>query len=339
MASAPDESGATAELQQLKVQDDDYNPFTEEDLQKILHEEQNNSAEEGWSFVKRNESCEIWRKNERDKPVHLIKGFLNFPGIPPEKVVEMIHNLDVRKEWDKQFPVIEVLEHHKHYRVVYWLVKMPPLVADRDIVQYIGRRHDEDTNTTYLLYRNATHSERPERKGIVRAETILSGVIIRPDPEDPTNSTKMSIMLQNDAKGWIPHFIVNKFAANAPIDWHNSLAGYYSNVYSQRGKPKEEESTQRDQSTTEEAESKGQSADAAEGGETEGQSADAEGGENQVTGEGDQKAEMEDQPVTTEVKVESTSADTAGGAGDQGEAPTESGAHEEGSKTEDAAEQ
>ena len=46
---------------------------------------------------------------------------------------------------------------------------MPPLVADRDIVQYIGRRHDEDTNTTYLLYRNATHSERPERKGIVRS--------------------------------------------------------------------------------------------------------------------------------------------------------------------------
>lgn len=42
-------------------------------MQKILHEEQNNSAEEGWSFVKRTESCEIWRKNERDKPVHLIK--------------------------------------------------------------------------------------------------------------------------------------------------------------------------------------------------------------------------------------------------------------------------
>ena len=42
-------------------------------MQKILHEEQNNSTEEGWSFVKRTEFCEIWRKNERDKPVHLIK--------------------------------------------------------------------------------------------------------------------------------------------------------------------------------------------------------------------------------------------------------------------------
>ena len=36
MASAPDESGATAELQQLKVQDDDYNPFTEEGMGKTI---------------------------------------------------------------------------------------------------------------------------------------------------------------------------------------------------------------------------------------------------------------------------------------------------------------
>lgn len=36
MASAPDESGATAELQQLKVHDEDYNPFTEEGIKKKL---------------------------------------------------------------------------------------------------------------------------------------------------------------------------------------------------------------------------------------------------------------------------------------------------------------
>ena len=95
------------------------------DIQKILQEEQSNKPEDGWSFVKKTDFCEVWRKNERDKPVHLIKvrikgerekargggrrrrreremslsvippmqGFLNFPGIPPEKgentIVEM----------------------------------------------------------------------------------------------------------------------------------------------------------------------------------------------------------------------------------------------------------
>ena len=37
-------------------------------------------------------------------------------------VLEMITDLEVRKRWDTQFPVIEVLEEHKHYKVVYWLV-------------------------------------------------------------------------------------------------------------------------------------------------------------------------------------------------------------------------
>lgn len=170
----------------------------------------------------------------------------------------------------------------------------------------------------------------------------MSGVIIRPDPEDPTNSTKMSIMLQNDAKGWIPHFVVNKFAASAPVDWHNSLATYYSNVYSQRGKT-EEDSTQKGQSTTEEAESPGQSVGAAEGGEAEGQGADAGGGESQVTSEGDQKTETEtgDQSVTVELTTEVTveiGDDAVGGAGEQGEAPAESEGNED-SKAEDTAEQ
>ena len=37
-------------------------------------------------------------------------------------VVDIIHDLESRKKWDKLFPVIDVLETHKHYRVVYWYV-------------------------------------------------------------------------------------------------------------------------------------------------------------------------------------------------------------------------
>lgn len=51
---------------------------------------------------------------------------------------------------------------------------------------------------------------------VSRAETILSGVIVRPDPQDP-NSTRMSLMLQNDIKGWIPHFIVNVFVGTVDL--------------------------------------------------------------------------------------------------------------------------
>lgn len=45
---------------------------------------------------------------------------------------------------------------------------MPPAVVDRDLVQFIRKQYDESTNTTYFLYRNASHPKRPERRGLVR---------------------------------------------------------------------------------------------------------------------------------------------------------------------------
>jgi len=212
-------------------QQQEFNPFSEADLERILREEKSSNQEEGWKFMSRTETAEVWRKSEPDKPVHLIKGFLWLPGVPPKAVVEMINNLELRRRWDRQFPVIDVIEQHPTHRVVYWLVKMPPAVADRDIVQYISQRTDESTDTTTILYRNATHPSRPERRGIVRAETILSGTIVRPDSKDP-NSTRISILLQNDVKGWIPHFLVNAFAARAPGQWRDTLFDFYQNVYS-----------------------------------------------------------------------------------------------------------
>ena len=55
---------------------------------------------------------------------------------------------------------------------------MPIGVADRDIVQYISQRRDESTNTTYILYRNTTHPDRPERKGIVRSVSFEFFLVI-----------------------------------------------------------------------------------------------------------------------------------------------------------------
>ena len=78
---------------------------------------------------------------------------------------------------------------------------------------------------------------------ILRAETILSATLIRPEENDP-NSTKLTIMLQNDPKGWIPKFIVNMFAAKAPGDWRDSLANFYHNVYKKEKETQPEEKEQ-----------------------------------------------------------------------------------------------
>ena len=59
----------------------------------------------------------------------------------------------------------------------------------------------------------------------------MSGTIVRPDPKDP-NSTQVSILLQTDIKGWIPHFIVNIYARKKIGQWRDELYNFYHNVYS-----------------------------------------------------------------------------------------------------------
>lgn len=141
---------------------------------------------------------------------------------------------------------------------------------------------------------------------LFRGETILSGVIIRPDPEDPTNSSRLSLMLQNDIKGWVPHFVVNAFAARAPLEWRESLANYYHSVYTKKDEKEDEggqgtttEGAAEGQSTTAEGgdegtKDKGQSS-SADAEEAADQSADGDvtegGGEAEKKGEDDQQVE------------------------------------------------
>ena len=45
---------------------------------------------------------------------------------------------------------------------------MPVGVVNRDIVQKMTYRRDEENKLIYILYKNATHPSRPEEPGFVR---------------------------------------------------------------------------------------------------------------------------------------------------------------------------
>ena len=48
-------------------------------------------------------------------------------------------------------------------------IKMPFGVYDRDLVQYITHRRDEDKKLDYILYKSATDDRCPEQPGLVRS--------------------------------------------------------------------------------------------------------------------------------------------------------------------------
>ena len=45
---------------------------------------------------------------------------------------------------------------------------MPAEVEDRDLVQKMTYRRDEEKKLIYILHKNATHPSRPEVPGLVR---------------------------------------------------------------------------------------------------------------------------------------------------------------------------
>lgn len=58
-------------------------------------------------------------------------------------------------------------------------------------------------------------------------------MIIRPDSGDP-NSSNMTMLLQSDAKGHLPKFVVNFGTNKAPEKWRSALDKYYKDVYSKK---------------------------------------------------------------------------------------------------------
>ena len=89
--------------------------------------------------------------------------------------------------------------------------------------QYIACKH----TTITLLTHTHTHI-------IYRAETLFSGLVIRPDTEDPSNSSHLSILTQTDVKGLIPKLVINKALAKFPDHWRQLLISFYHDVYSKK---------------------------------------------------------------------------------------------------------
>jgi glutaredoxin-related protein len=96
-------------------------------------------------------------------------------------------------------------------------------VSDRDFVQ---RRkiwkEFPDENSTILHFKSIDHKNCPVKKNVIRAETILSGYFIKKISDNPPK-TFLSIISQNDIKGKIPTYLVNKVSQTAPKDWVKSL--------------------------------------------------------------------------------------------------------------------
>jgi hypothetical protein len=178
-----------------------------------------------WSKIWQNDDVIVYKKKTEGTPMVMIKAIATLKGIPKRIVFKALYDTDIRQQWDKLFHQFEVVEHDedKMHTVLYYLIKAPIGISNRDFLQLRKVVHDfPEEGITYMHFKSIEHVDKPPVKKVVRAETIISGYVIEQIQDDPP-VTQLVIISQNDIKGLIPKYLVNMASGKAPKQWVGNL--------------------------------------------------------------------------------------------------------------------
>lgn len=204
------------------------NPIHENDIERLLSVE-SERMEGSWSRVKKTKDAEVWRResNEEGFPP-ITKAVLQLEDVPFKTAVKLMTDWKLRQEWDKTAAVVDVLDRIGNFKVVYNRLKMPLFCTKRDVVLASLERYDSDQHCYILALRSTEHPliQDTYKSNFVRAETILSGTIIRPVDDGSTSST-VTIITQMKLRGSAPQFIKNNYLAGSPVKRMQLLRKFY----------------------------------------------------------------------------------------------------------------
>jgi len=201
------------------------------DLQMAVEEDTSK-----WGRVWETNDLLVFKKKTDGTPMVMIKAIAMLKDIPADIVYTAIFDTDIRQSWDKLFHKFEVVEHDDQHTVLYYVIKAPLGISNRDFLQLRRVEHDwPRKGVTYMHYKSIEHEEKPEYKGIVRAETIMSGYVIEQIQDDPP-ITKLIVVSQNDIKGLIPKYLVNMASGKAPKQWIANLVNGWEELMKKQAK-------------------------------------------------------------------------------------------------------
>lgn len=127
--------------------------------------------------------------------------------VPPLVLYNQLHDAKYRETWDKN--MIEgynIIQLDPHNDIGYYSAKFVWPLANRDFCNM--RSWMEFTNGEFIIFNHSEpHSQCPEKKGFVRARSILTGFYMR--PHNGGTGTELIYITHSDPCGSIPHSIIN----------------------------------------------------------------------------------------------------------------------------------
>jgi StAR-related lipid transfer protein 7, mitochondrial len=89
---------------------------------------------------------------------------------------------------------------------VYWGVKFPWPLTNRDYVYFRRGKRDEETGAYFQVSMGGTHESRPATKKCVRVETYTNTMAMRDTGE---NTVEFVLIYYDDPNGSIPKAMIN----------------------------------------------------------------------------------------------------------------------------------
>lgn len=132
----------------------------------------------------------VSRKKIPNEKMIVIRGRGKFENVSVQMIFDQIFYVDKRMEWETIFGEMKVLDAiEKDCDLFYFTIKTPWGITTRDFLQRRAFRRDYPQKGQIMIQFKSTESPlMPERKNHIRAETIISGYLIYPDPDNPHNS-------------------------------------------------------------------------------------------------------------------------------------------------------
>jgi hypothetical protein len=187
---------------------------------ELLSIEKEPSCEKIWRQVVDKPDTKVYQKKLSNSPMCIIKAFCTVP-YSGDIVFKAIWDTTIRTKWDQLFLQFEIIDKTPDYELLYYMIKTPIGLTRRDWLQRRIFIRDYPAPGDICMHFISVESPlKPPVPKVIRAETVISGYIIRPGPNDTCTVT---IITQNDIKGLIPTSIVNRVASKAPADWVKNM--------------------------------------------------------------------------------------------------------------------
>ena len=177
-------------------------------------------------FIKVLRYIESTATSSGTSPPVLVRAYAKLPNTTMENVFYHISDTERRTDWDTTFARFSLVPNSNspQCEVLYCMLNSPLGVTPRDFLQY--RKTIVEADSITILMRSAEHPQKPNAPGCIRAETYISGYVIR----QTASGCDLFLMSQTDIKGLIPKWIVNMMAAKAPSQWVQNLMKSCSNL-------------------------------------------------------------------------------------------------------------